>query len=86
MKCYKPNPQFYKSILEDNGLLPQEFLFVGDSITDDVLGPKAIGMKMAWIDRNGMGGEVGQDYTIVDLSGLMSAVRKGWIKKALRLA
>ena len=74
LKCYKPASQFFTQILDENGLSPQEVLFVGDSITDDVLGPKAIGIKTVWIDRNGIGGNNGQDYTITDMNGLVADV------------
>ena len=74
LKCYKPSAQFYRQILDDNGLKPHEVLFVGDSVTDDVLGPKAIGMKTVWIDRNGMGGSFGQDDAITDLNGLVHII------------
>lgn len=74
MKCYKPNSEFFTKILEDNGLSKNEVLFVGDSITDDILGPKAMGIKTVWIDRNGIGGDFGQDYTITDLNGLIKDV------------
>lgn len=72
LKCYKPSPAFFRRILEDNGLQPNEVLFVGDSVTDDILGPKALGIKTVWIDRNGLGGEHGQDYTITDLRGMLT--------------
>lgn len=71
LKCYKPTPRFFTHILDENGLSPQEVLFVGDSITDDVLGPKAASMKTVWIDRNELGGEFGQDFRITDLKGLL---------------
>lgn len=71
LKCYKPMPRFFTHILEDNGLSPQEVLFVGDSVTDDILGPKAVSMQTVWIDRNELGGEYGQDFRIVDLKGLL---------------
>ena len=29
-------------------------------------------IKTVWIDRNGMGGNIGQDYTITDLNGLIA--------------
>lgn len=51
-------------------------LFVGDSITDDILDPKSIGIKSVWIDRNGIGGNSGQDYTITDMNGLIDDVLK----------
>lgn len=76
LKCYKPDSRFFSQILDDNGLSSHEVLFVGDSITDDILGPKAIGIKTVWIDRNGTGGNIGQDYTITDLNGLINDVLK----------
>ena len=42
LKCYKPSCRFFTQILDENGLLPHEVLFVGDSITDDIMGPKAL--------------------------------------------
>ena len=75
MKCYKPNQLFFKRILDDNGLLPHEVLFVGDSITDDILGPKKLGIKTAWVDRNNVAGKHGQDYTITDLNGLRDVLK-----------
>ena len=74
LKCYKPAGRFFTKILDDNGLSPDEVLFVGDSITDDILGPKAIGMKTVWLDRNGIGGNSGQDYTITDMNELINDV------------
>ena len=74
LKCYKPASRFFTQILDDNGLLPHEVLFVGDSITDDILGPKTIGIKTVWLDRNGIGGSSGQDYTITDMNELINDV------------
>ena len=74
LKCYKPASQFFTQILDDNGLSSHEVLFVGDSITDDILGPKAIGIKTVWLDRNRIGSNIGQDYTITDLNGLLNDV------------
>ncbi len=75
LKCYKPNPKFFEKILKDNGLSAQEALFVGDSITDDVLGPKAVGMKTVWVDRKGVGEDVGQDGTVAELSEIWEVIR-----------
>ena len=81
LKCYKPAPRFYVQILEENGLFPQEVLFVGDSLTDDVLGPKAVGIKTVWLDRSGVGGDRGQDERITDLNELLSAVYVTIVKR-----
>ncbi len=70
LKCYKPNPRFFREILDDNGLTPQVVLFVGDSVTDDIFGPKALDVRTVWLDREGKGGDFGQDFTINDLNGI----------------
>ena len=49
-------------------------MFVGDSVTDDIMGPKAIGIKTVWIDRDGVGGDFGQDYTITNLNELLNGI------------
>lgn len=72
LKCYKPNANFYKKILEENGVLPQEVLFVGDSVSDDILGPKALGIKTVLVDRSGENSVFGQDYMIDNLRKLHS--------------
>lgn len=74
LKCYKPNPRFFQKILDENSLSPQDVMFVGDSITDDILGPKNIGIKTTWIDRSRIGGNNGQDYTIFDLGELLQNI------------
>ena len=50
-KVYKPHPEFYRSILEKTGWDPSECLFIGDSLGDDVFGPKAEGMHAVWLNR-----------------------------------
>ena len=75
LKCYKPNSKFFEQILKDNRLTAGEVLFVGDSITDNILGPKAIGMKTVWVDRNGIGGDAGQDGIVANLSELWEVIR-----------
>ena len=70
LKCYKPSPLFFEKILAENDLRPQEVLFVGDSITDDILGPKALNIKTVWVDRDNKGGDFGQDYRVTDLNGI----------------
>jgi len=71
LRCYKPNPEFFRKILEENGLKPDNVLFVGDSISDDILGPKALGIKTVLIDREGIGIGAGQDHTIGNLCELL---------------
>ena len=74
LKCYKPSGHFFTQILDDSALSANEVLFVGDSVTDDIMGPKAIGIKTVWIDRDGVGGDFGQDYTITNLNELFNGI------------
>ena len=74
LKCYKPSGHFFTQILDDSALSANEVLFVGDSVTDDIMGPKAIGIKTVWIDRDGGGGDFGQDYTITNLNELINGI------------
>ena len=74
LKCYKPSGHFFTQILDDSALSANEVLFVGDSVTDDIMGPKAIGIKTVWIDRDGVGGNFGQDYTITNLNELINGI------------
>ncbi|MBO4818968.1 MAG: HAD family hydrolase [Firmicutes bacterium] len=48
---YKPHPEFYRSILEKTGWASDECLFIGDSLGDDVFGPRAEGMHAVWLNR-----------------------------------
>ena len=55
----------------DMGLFTKIMIgFVIGIITGLVLGPKALGIKTVWIDRNGIGGRYGQDYTVSSLEEL----------------
>lgn len=53
LRCYKPQLQFYQAILEELGVPGRQVLFVGDSLIDDVAGPKKAGMKTCWVNRKG---------------------------------
>ncbi|WP_420314806.1 hypothetical protein [Butyrivibrio proteoclasticus] len=46
-------------------------MFVGDTGSDDIIGPKTVGMKTAFVDRDGTGADYGQDYTITNLKELI---------------
>lgn len=68
LKCYKPSLRFYKQILEENGLAPDEVFFVGDSLTDDIWGPKQCGINTCWINRTNADAEKHTpDFTIETL-------------------
>ena len=49
--CYKPQADFYQGILDSENLQPEGVVFVGDSLTDDVYGPRQLGIYSVLIDR-----------------------------------
>jgi FMN hydrolase / 5-amino-6-(5-phospho-D-ribitylamino)uracil phosphatase len=51
--CAKPDPRAYKALADALTLEPAQILFVGDEPDADVRGPKAAGMRTAWVNRAG---------------------------------
>lgn len=51
LNCYKPDPLFYQSVLDQIGLKAEEAVFIGDSYLDDIKGPKKLGIYSVLIDR-----------------------------------
>lgn len=63
----KPHAKIFTDTLDLLGVAPQEALFVGDSIEDDILGAKSVGMDIAWVNARGAGLPAGipdPDYAI----------------------
>ena len=73
LRVYKPQKAFYEKILAVLSLRPEEVLFGGDSLTDDVYGPRQVGMKTCWVNRKGQPSPVPPpDYTVPDLNGVLA--------------
>jgi 2-haloacid dehalogenase len=53
VRAYKPHRLMFQRALEGLSLQPHEVLHVGDSDVDDVKGAKAVGMRVAWVNRTG---------------------------------
>lgn len=49
----KPEPAIYNACIERMALTPAAMLYVGDDPHNDVIGPRAIGLRAAWINRSG---------------------------------
>ncbi len=47
----KPHPSIFELAIERFSLEPEEILFVGDSLSLDVIGAQNVGMKSAWVNR-----------------------------------
>ena len=79
LKCYKPDKAFYEGILQKCDLKPDEVVFVGDSLVDDVWGPKQLGICTVLIDRNNLykKNSIQPNYVInklLDLTGLLENI------------
>ncbi|MBQ7368258.1 MAG: HAD family hydrolase [Clostridia bacterium] len=44
----KPLPAYFQKICREQGVLPSECLMIGDSLSSDVAGAKAVGMDSCW--------------------------------------
>jgi FMN phosphatase YigB (HAD superfamily) len=49
----KPRPEIFQAALQAMSLSPREAVFVGDTPESDILGPRAMGMDVIWINRGG---------------------------------
>lgn len=49
----KPDPAIFRAALERLGAAPHEVLHVGDDPALDVAGARAVGLRVAWINRRG---------------------------------
>ncbi len=73
----KPDPLIYQQALKLCGQPPERVLFVGDSLTNDVLGPAQAGMRTCWMaaDQQGDHPEADKaDLLIQSLSELPAAL------------
>lgn len=64
----KPHPAIYRIALEAAACAPEAALFVGDSLSHDVEGPRSAGMSAVLLDRKGR--YLGRDaiHTLADLA------------------
>lgn len=79
-RVYKPHPGAFRKVLERLGVGPDQAIYVGDNPLDDVFGAKGVGMRVAWINRNGALPDPAMpvaDYTIhklTELPGLLESM------------
>ena len=53
-EAIKPNPAIFEYLARELDIPITNILYVGDNPVPDVLGPVRMGMKCAWVNRNGM--------------------------------
>ncbi|WP_297066632.1 HAD family hydrolase [Thermococcus sp.] len=78
VKAIKPEPRIFLHALEKLGVGPEEALYVGDSLSQDVYGAKHVGMTAVWINREGAEGYHMADYeirTLHELRKIMEGLR-----------
>ncbi len=52
-KSYKPRKELFELALRETGLKPEEVIHVGDSLSSDVKGACALGIRPIWVNRSG---------------------------------
>ena len=69
IKKYKPDPFFYQYIMQREACKPEETVFIGDSLIDDIAGPQSVGIKTVLINRKKPVDftDIKPDYVVSDL-------------------
>ena len=51
-KSYKPRKELFELALKSTGLMPEEVVHIGDSMSSDVKGASALGIDTIWLNRS----------------------------------
>jgi 2-haloalkanoic acid dehalogenase type II len=73
-RAYKPRREMFERALALFDLTSEQVLHVGDSLSSDVRGAKAVGIPVLWVNRRQRrkpSGEDAPDYTSTDLRGVL---------------
>ena len=76
-RSYKPHPGIFEQTLEALGVAPDEAVQVGDTLQEDVLGAKLVGMRTVWVSRSGAAADPAgpvPDHQVRDLRELVRIV------------
>ena len=73
IECIKPSKQFFEYVIQDLGCKPNECLMIGDSLTNDILGAKAVGMDVCFynIKKKDKPKNIILDYEINSIQDLL---------------
>jgi 2-haloalkanoic acid dehalogenase type II len=73
VKAYKPHQNVFKYALQMSGLLADEVVHVGDSLSSDIFGANQAGIKSIWINRYNkpVGDTVRPNFIINSLTELL---------------
>jgi FMN hydrolase / 5-amino-6-(5-phospho-D-ribitylamino)uracil phosphatase len=76
----KPDARVFRTVLDRIGCAPDEVLYVGDDPDHDVLGPKQIGLRAAWLKRDPQRvwplADIEPDLVLGSLGDLVSALSR----------
>jgi len=76
--AYKPHRAMFDAGLDVLGLAPGEVLHIGDSLSADVGGANALGIRVAWVNRLGRSAPASAqiDYEVNDLRETLPALAR----------
>lgn len=80
IKKYKPAKEFYQYILQCEKCTPDEAVFIGDSLLDDVEGPKSVGITAILVDRKkkfALSEGVKPDYVVNTIADIINILLPG---------
>jgi len=72
-RSYKPRKELFELALRETGLNPEEVIHIGDSMSSDVKGAGALGIKTLWLNRFGKAVPEGVDSIVTLLDVLRFA-------------
>ncbi len=75
----KPEPEIFLEGVRQCGCLPEEALFVGDSLERDISGARAAGLRAVWVNRSGedrLPGAWAAEFVLRDLTPLPEIVAR----------
>lgn len=72
-RSYKPRPELFQLALRETGLKPDEVIHIGDSLSSDVKGASALGIRTLWLNRFGKDVPEGVE-SITDLTGALGKI------------
>jgi putative hydrolase of the HAD superfamily len=75
----KPAPEFFRFILDDLGLQPEQAVMVGDDFPTDVLGAQSVSIRAIWCNERTDEVRTGRLYkTIHDFRELPGMLNEIW--------
>jgi 2-haloalkanoic acid dehalogenase type II len=77
IRAYKPSRIFFEKVIKKIKFNKDEILFIGDSIEDDIIGAKNVGLKTVLIDRKNSSQYIKNeaDYLIKNMHDLINIVK-----------